>query len=45
MKNGGELLTRVLLLPLSQESGKYRIVTVARLQEPPCPEQGRELGW
>ncbi|KAK7722299.1 hypothetical protein SLS64_000836 [Diaporthe eres] len=26
------------------ESGKHRITTVARLQEPPCPEQGRELG-
>ncbi|KAG6359238.1 hypothetical protein INS49_012759 [Diaporthe citri] len=26
------------------EPGKHRIVTVARLQEPPFPEQGRELG-
>lgn len=44
MRDGRESLTWVLSVPPSQEPGKHSIVTVARLQEPPCPEQGRELG-
>lgn len=44
VKDGGESLTWNFPLPPSQEPGKHRIVTVARLQEPPFPEQGRELG-
>lgn len=40
----GELLTRILLTR-KQKPGKHGVVAVARLQESPFPEQGRELGW
>lgn len=42
-ESGGESLTWVYLF-LSQEFGKHRLLAVARLQESPVPEQGRELG-